>query len=320
MKDKTILIFGGSGTFGTAMTKKIQDEAKLIIHFDRDEKNQYISKQLNHNKNIIRVIGDIRDKEAVDNVINNFNPDIIMLASAMKHIDKCELFPDECRKTNIDGCINVINSAIEHNTNKLVFLSTDKATNPTTIYGCSKLFVEMYIQCVNSQNTTILTTRYGNVLGSNGSVLDTWKKQRDNGEALTITNPQMTRFFISIDQAIDLVLYALENGINKDLWVYNNKSCTIKQLADCFSNNQIEIGLRCIEKNDEALLTINELNHSCLIKNLYYQVQKSLREPIIAISGKIAYDKGKMYDKPLTSDNAERFTHDELMKLIEGIV
>ena len=160
LKDKIILIFGGSGTFGTAMTKRILDECKQIIHVDRDEKNQYLSKQNINSDKIIRVIGDIRDKEAVDNIIITYKPDIIMLASAMKHIDKCELYPDECRKTNIDGCINVINSAIVHNVDKLIFLSTDKATNPSTIYGCSKLFVEMYIKSVYSRNTTLLVTRY----------------------------------------------------------------------------------------------------------------------------------------------------------------
>lgn len=306
MKDKTILIFGGSGTFGTAMTDKIIDEAKLVIHYDRDEKNQYLSKQNNHDSKIIRIIGDIRDKEAVDKVMKSYKPDVVMLASAMKHIDKCEAYPDECRKTNIDGCINVINSAIEHDINKLVFLSTDKATNPTTIYGCSKLFVEMYIQAVNSENTTILTTRYGNVLGSNGSVVDIWRKQAEKGEALTITNPDMTRFFMSIEQAVDLVLYALKNGNNKDLWVYKNKACTIKDLADCISTNQIETGLRCVEKNDEALLTINELSHSKELNN-YYQVNKDITRVICDCT------------QPFRSDNAERFTKEELMELINEI-
>lgn len=302
MKDKTILIFGGSGTFGTAVTKAIQEEAKLIIHFDRDEKNQYISKQLNHNEKIIRVVGDIRDKEAVDNVISSYKPDIIMLASAMKHIDKCEAYPNECKKTNIDGCINVINSAIEKETPQLIFLSTDKATSPTTIYGCSKLFVEMYIQSVDSRNTMLLTTRYGNVLGSNGSVLDIWRRQHASGEPLTVTNPEMTRFFMTIEQAVDLVLYALANGEDKDLWVYNNKACTVKDLADCISENQVEVGLRCIEKSDEALLTINELEHSILDGD-YYQVNKAIL-------------KRREYDKPFRSDNADRFTQNELKGLI----
>jgi len=301
-----VLIFGGSGTFGTAMTNKIIDKVDMVIHYDRDEKNQYLSKQKNHDSKIVRIIGDIRDREAIDNCISTYKPDVVMLASAMKHIDKCEAYPDECRKTNIDGCINVINSCIANNVPKLVFLSTDKATNPTTIYGCSKLFVEMYIQAVDSKNTTILTTRYGNVLGSNGSVLDIWRKQAEKGEPLTITNPHMTRFFMSIEQAVNLVLFALENGNNKDLWVYNNKACTIKDLADCISDNQIETGLRCEEKNDEALLTINELSHSKIIGN-YYQVNKTIERILCECT------------QPFRSDNAERLTKEEIIEMIKEV-
>lgn len=309
MKDKVVMIFGGSGTFGTAMTESILNDVKMVVHFDRDEKNQYLSKQKIGNNKVVRVIGDIRDKDAVYSAISKYKPDIVMLASAMKHIDKCELYPDECRKTNIDGCINVINATIDNNVPKFVFLSTDKATNPTTIYGCSKLFVEMYIQDIDSKNTIMLTTRYGNVLGSNGSVVDIWKRQKNNYEPLTVTNPDMTRFFMPISGkygAVDLVLYSIENGIDKDLWIYKNKSCTIKQLADCISENQIEIGLRCVEKNDEALATINELNHSILHNDIYYQINKNT----------IVDTK---YTQPLNSDNAERLSRQELEELLSEL-
>ena len=136
-------------------------------------------------------------------------------------------------------------------------------------------------------------------------VLDIWKRQRDNGEPLTVTNPDMTRFFMSIGQAIDLVIFALENGSNKDLWVYNNKACTIKDLADCISNNQVEIGLRCVEKNDEALLTVNELNHSFL-KGNYYRVNIKKINNI-----------GCLAKIPFRSDNAPRYTNEELKELID---
>ena len=125
---------------------------------------------------------------------------------------------------------------------KLVFLSTDKATNPSTIYGCSKLFVEMYCQCVDNKNTQIIRTRYGNVFGSNGSVAWVFDKLSREGNKLTITNPNMTRFFMSLDNAVDLVYNAIQEGKHNDLWVYNNKSCTIKELADLFSENQEVIG------------------------------------------------------------------------------
>ena len=164
-----ICIFGGSGSFGTAMTKKLLEITNFeIIIFSRNEKMQFEHKQKFNSDRIKYIIGDIRDYKSVYNALEDV--DYVMLASAMKHIDKCESNPNECKKTNIDGCINVINASIERNVKKLIFLSTDKATNPTTLYGCSKLFVEMYCKCVNNKNTDIIITRYGNVFGSNGSV------------------------------------------------------------------------------------------------------------------------------------------------------
>lgn len=299
---KKVCIFGGSGSFGTAMTKRLLDTTDYeIVIFDRDEKAQFQHKQKFVNDRIRYIIGDIRDYFAVYNALEDI--DYVFLASAMKHIDKCESNPDECRKTNIDGCINVINASIDRKVKKLIFLSTDKATNPTTIYGCSKLFVEMYAQCVNNKDTDIIRTRYGNVFGSNGSVAWIFDKLSKEGKKLTITNPDMTRFFMSLDEAVDLVLYALDYGKNGDLWVYKNKSCTIKELADLFSENQEIIGNRCIEKTDEALLTINELKHSKEYGN-YIRVAKELDR------------EGEFI--PFTSDSADRFTKEELQTLLEN--
>lgn len=298
-----VCIFGGSGSFGTAMTRRLLETTDdEIIIFDRNEKMQFEHKQKFNNARVKYIIGDIRDYEAVYNALDGV--DYVMLASAMKHIDKCEANPNECRKTNIDGCINVINASIERKVKKLVFLSTDKATNPTTIYGCSKLFVEMYCQSVDNKDTQLIKTRYGNVFGSNGSVVWIFDKLAREGKTLTVTNPDMTRFFMSLDEAIDLVLYALKNGSNGDLFVYNNKSCTIKELADLFSDNQQVIGNRCIEKTDEALLTINELKHSEL-KGNYYRVNKDITND-------------DNFDKPFQSDNAVRLTKEELQALLDN--
>lgn len=298
-----IVIFGGSGSFGTAMTKRLCKDNKVVI-FSRNEKLQFEHRQkIGKQSNVFYVIGDIRDYEAVYDALEN--TDYVILASAMKHIDKCENNPNECKKTNIDGCINVINASIERNVKKLIFLSTDKATNPSTIYGCSKLFVEMYCQCVNNKNTEIIRTRYGNVFGSNGSVAWVFDKLSREGNKLTITNPDMTRFFMSLDNAVDLVYKALEEGKHNDLWVYNNKSCTIKELADLFSENQEVIGNRCEEKTDEALLTINELDHSELLGNTYYRVNKEIKNPF-------------KHNKPLQSDNVERLTKEELEEMLDN--
>ena len=285
------------------MTKKIlENYDDEIIIFSRNEKLQFEHKQKIKSDRVKYIIGDIRDYDAVYKALDNV--DYVILASAMKHIDKCESNPNECRKTNIDGCINVINASIERGVQKLVFLSTDKATNPSTIYGCSKLFVEMYIQCVDNKKTDLIRTRYGNVFGSNGSVAHIFDKLSKEGKQLTITNPDMTRFFMSLDDAVNLVEHALLYGVNGDLFVFNNKSCTIKELADMFSDNQIVIGNRCEEKTDEALLTINELKHSKQYDN-YYRVNKQTTND-------------KVFEQPLTSDNAERLTKEELQQLIDN--
>lgn len=299
-----ICIFGGSGSFGTAMTKKILDTTDYeIVIFSRNEKLQFEHKQKFNSDRINYIIGDTRDYKAVINALDGV--DYVMLASAMKHVDKCELNPNECKKTNIDGCINVINASIVKKVKKLIFLSTDKATNPSTIYGCSKLFIEMYCQSVNNRYTKIIRTRYGNVLGSNGSVAWIFNNLVNEDKELTITNPDMTRFFMSLDEAVDLVLFALENGRHGDLFVYNNKSCTIKELADCFSDKQKIVGNRCEEKSDEALLTVDELNHSKFIDNKYYRVNKNIRN-------------NNLYKEPLTSDNADRLTKEEIKEMIEN--
>ena len=262
---------------------------------------QFEHKQKFDNDRIKYIIGDIRDYKAVYNALEGV--DNVILASAMKHIDKCEANPNECKKTNIDGCINVINASIERGVKKLVFLSTDKATNPSTLYGCSKLFVEMYCQCVDNRDTEIIRTRYGNVFGSNGSVVWVFDKLSREGRKLKVTNPEMTRFFMSLNEAVDLVEYALRNGKNGDLFVYDNKSCTIRELAELFSSDYEIVGNRCVEKTDEALLTVNELQHSEILEDKYYRVNDNIEN-----------DYGYIY--PFQSDNARRLSREELEVLL----
>ncbi len=307
MEERKIVIFGGSGSFGTAMTRKIlENYDNDIIIFSRNEKMQFEHKEKFKNDRIRYVIGDIRDYKAVYDVLEGV--DAVLLASAMKHIDKCEKNPDECRKTNIDGCINVINASIKRGVKKLVFLSTDKATNPSTLYGMSKLFVETYIKCVDNKNTKLITTRYGNVLFSNGSVGHIFNKLAKEGKSLTVTTNENgeshRRFFMTINQAVDLVEYALQNGKHGDLWVYNNKQCNIEKLARAFSDNIEYIKERCVEKTDEALLTVNELNHSVLYPHNFIRVS----DDIDVISD---------HEKPFTSETAEELSDEELKEMIE---
>lgn len=303
-----VIIFGGSGSFGTAMTKKLLEKSTCdIVIFSRNEKLQFEHRErIGKSERVRYIIGDIRDYDRVYEALEGI--DYVLLASAMKHIDKCEGNPNECRKTNIDGCINVINASIERNVKKLVFLSTDKAQNPATLYGCSKLFVEMYCQCVDNKNTNIICTRYGNVLFSNGSVGHIFANLSKQNKALTVTTNEKgeshRRFFMTINQAVDLVEYALNNGRHKDLFVYNNKQCNIEKLARSFSDNIEHIEERCVEKTDESLLSINELNHSRLEEGKYYRVNEDIRSDI-------------EYDVPFTSEIAEELSDEELSEMIK---
>ena len=302
MKNKIVLITGGTGSFGNAMIKRLLKlGVKEIRSFSRNEKLQVETKMNASDKRVNFIVGDIRDYKSLLEAIKGV--DYVLNAAAMKHIDKCEKFPLEAKKTNIDGSVNVINACIENKVKKLILLSTDKSANATTIYGITKMFMEIYGKCVDNKKTQIISTRYGNVIGSNGSVIEIWKKLAKEGKPLKITDPNITRFFMTLDEALDLVLYALKNGKNGDLFVYNNKACNLKELADCISDNQEIMGLRCVEKLDEALLTTNELNHSEL-KGNYFKINEKIQSSI-------------KYDKPLTSDNAERFTKKELKEMLK---
>ena len=292
----------GNGSFANAMiTRLLKTDVKEIRVLSRNEKNQVEGRLLHKDHRVNYIIGDVRDYEAVIEATRGV--DYVMHSAALKHIDKCEKFPLEAKKTNIDGSVNVINACIENKVKKLILLSTDKATNATTIYGNTKMFMEMYARCVDNKDTDIICTRYGNVAGSNGSVIPIFKKLKEEKKPLTITDREITRFFMSLDEAVDLVLYALENGRNKDLFVYNNKACTVGEIADAISDNQVVLGLRCTEKSEEALLTVNELNHS-ILKGNYFKVNEELKAEV-------------NYTEPLTSDNADRFTQEELKALIE---
>jgi UDP-glucose 4-epimerase len=293
----------GNGSLTNAFISNILKDNSIeeIRVFSRNENNQVKSKLKFNDNRIKYIIGDIRDYNAIKEALNDI--DICVCAAALKHIGNCQNYPDECKKTNIDGNINVINASIENKVKKVIFISTDKATNPSTIYGCSKLFVEMYCKYVDSKNTDIITVRYGNVLGSNGSVVPIFFDKKEKGLPLSITNPNITRFFMSIEEAVNLILYAIKYGNNKDLIVYNNKACTVKELADCISDNQIITGLTYEEKSQEALITLTELKHSKFINN-YYIINDNIISDI-------------EYNDHITSDNCERLTTEELVNMLE---
>jgi len=292
----------GCGFLAKELIKELLEDCltENIKIYSRNEKEQWKTKNMFDDKRLQFIIGDVRDEKAIKTALKNV--DICIHTGAIKRIEVAEKQPMEAIKTNVIGSMNVINACNENKVSKLILISTDKATSATTCYGSTKFLMEC-MAYANDSETEIICTRYGNVFGSTGSVVPIFDNLVKNNKPLTVRNPNMTRFFMPIEECVGVILEALNLGENRDLWVYPSKSCTIKELADAFSENQIIIGTENIEKNDEALLTIEELNHS--IKCGKY----------IVVNSKISERK---YDKPLTSDNAERLTQDEIKEMLEN--
>jgi len=293
----------GSGFLAKYLIKSLLKDNKTekIKIFSRAEKEQWQVKSIFNNNKLEFIIGDIRDEDALKIALKDV--DYCIHTGAIKRIEVAEKQPMEAIKTNVIGSMNVINACIENKVKKLILISTDKATSATTCYGSTKFLMEC-MAYANESKTDIICTRYGNVFGSTGSVVPIFDELTKQNKSLTIRNPNMTRFFMSIDKCIDIILDSLKKGKNGELWVYESKSCTIKNLADAFSNNQIVIGTENIEKNDEALITINELNHSKKYKD-YYIIRKDYKSNIL-------------YTESLTSYNAKRLNQKEIKEMIKN--
>ena len=270
LKNKTLLVTGGTGSFGTKLTEHLLNKKiplKKIIIFSRDEDKQHRMKLEIKSNKVEFVIGDIRDKDSLRSAF--LNVDFIFHAAALKHVPSCEFFPMEAIKTNVLGTDNVLSVAQELNVKKVVLLSTDKACKPINAMGCTKMLMEkiMLSKAKKKQgNTTFSCVRYGNVLFSRGSVIPLFFKQIKEGKDITITHPKMTRFLMSLSKATDLVMYALQNSKNGDIFIHKAKSSYILDIAKaCLkitkSNNKITtIGIREGEKISETLITSDELS------------------------------------------------------------
>ena len=233
-KDKVLMITGGTGSFGHAVLDRfLNTDIKEIRIFSRDEKKQDDMRKEYDNDKIKFYIGDVRDKASIKNAI--YGVDYIFHAAALKQVPCCEFFPLEAVKTNIIGTDNVLTSAIEAGVSKVICLSTDKAAYPVNAMGSSKVMMEKVIVArsrnVDPEKTTICATRYGNVMCSRGSVIPLFIEQIKEKKPLTITNPNMTRFIMSLDEAIDLVMFAFENAKSGDIMVQKAPACTIGVLA-----------------------------------------------------------------------------------------
>jgi len=266
-KDKILLITGGTGSFGNAVLNKFltTDHFKEIRIFSRDEKKQDDMRNQLKSDKLKFYIGDVRDYNSVERAIRNV--DYVFHAAALKQVPSCEFFPLEATKTNVIGTQNVIDAAVANKVAKVICLSTDKAAYPINAMGISKALMEKVAVAAsrNSKDTTVCLTRYGNVMASRGSVIPLFLKQIKEGSQITITDPNMTRFLMSLDEAVDLVLFAFEHGNPGDLFVNKAPAGTIGDLAQalkelCNSNNEIKIiGTRHGEKLYETLCTREEM-------------------------------------------------------------
>jgi UDP-N-acetylglucosamine 4,6-dehydratase/5-epimerase len=266
-RDKTLLITGGTGSFGHAVMNRFLDtDIKEIRIFSRDEKKQDDMRKKYKNDKLKFYIGDVRDLASVKNAMHGV--DYIFHAAALKQVPSCEFFPMEAVKTNVIGTDNVLTAAIDYGIEKVICLSTDKAAYPINAMGISKAMMEkVYVakaKTVSPDRTHICGTRYGNVMASRGSVIPLFIEQLKNGEPLTVTDPNMTRFLMSLEEAVELVVFAFHNAVAGDIMVQKAPACTIGDLAQAIkelfnADNEIKvIGTRHGEKLYETLLTREE--------------------------------------------------------------
>lgn len=291
-KDKTLLITGGTGSFGNAVLNRfLATDIKEIRIFSRDEKKQddmrheYQAKMPEVSGKIKFYIGDVRDIASIKNAMNGV--DYIFHAAALKQVPSCEFFPIEAVKTNVMGTENVLTAAIEAGVKKVICLSTDKAAYPVNAMGTSKAMMEKVIvaksRTVDPGKTTICCTRYGNVMCSRGSVIPLFIDQIKSGRQLTVTEPKMTRFIMSLEEAVELVLFAFKNGNSGDIMVQKAPACTIEVLTNAVqelfnAKSEIKvIGIRHGEKMYETLLT-NEECANAVDMGAFYRVPCDKRD------------------------------------------
>ncbi len=326
-KNKTLLITGGTGSFGNAVLNRfLKTDIGEIRIFSRDEKKQddmrheFQAKMPEAANKIKFFIGDVRDAQSVRNAMHGV--DYIFHAAALKQVPSCEFFPIEAVKTNVLGTENVLSCAIDFGVKSIVCLSTDKAAYPVNAMGTSKAMMEKVIvaksRIVKSDKTKICCTRYGNVMCSRGSVIPLWIEQIKDGNPITITEPNMTRFIMSLEEAVDLVLFAFEKAESGDIMVQKAPACTIgvlaqavKDLFDKENKSEIKIiGIRHGEKMYETLLTNEECSNAVDLGD-FYRVPCDKRD--------LNYDKyfkdGDIDRNPLTefnSNNTELLTVDQV--------
>ena len=292
-QDKVLLITGGTGSFGNAVLRRFLDsDIREIRIFSRDEKKQDDMRHMLQSPKVKFYIGNVRDKSSVDVAMRGV--DYVFAAAALKQVPSCEFFPMEATRTNVIGTGNVLESAIEHGVSNVVVLSTDKAAYPINAMGISKALMEKVAiakgrELGEGAPTTICCTRYGNVMASRGSVIPLWVEQMMEGKPITITDPNMTRFMMTLDDAVDLVIYAFQHGHNGDLFVQKAPAATLSTLAEALKQTYAKvnpkygetevkvIGTRHGEKLYETLVTREEMSKAIVMGN-YYRIPCDTRD------------------------------------------
>lgn len=323
-KDKILLITGGTGSFGNAVLQRfLNTDIREIRIFSRDEKKQHDMRVELQNNKVKFHIGDVRDFDSINSAL--VGVDYVFHAAALKQVPSCEFYPIEAVKTNVLGTENVLNAAINQQVKKVICLSTDKAVYPINAMGISKGMMEkvMVAKSRISGGTVLVGTRYGNVMASRGSVIPLFYDQIMQNESITVTNPEMTRFMMSLNDAVDLVLYAFEHGNSGDIFVQKSPASTIGELAKAMvkiynSNTNIKIiGTRHAEKLYETLLASEEVQ---IAEDLgdYYRVPSDNRDLNYNKYFSEGVDSIKKIEE-YHSHNTKRLSEIELIDLLASI-
>lgn len=323
-KNKILLITGGTGSFGNAMLKGfLSSELKEIRIFSRDEKKQEDMRLIYKNDKLNFVIGDVRDFDSINNAMSEVN--FVFHAAALKQVPSCEFYPMQAVQTNILGAENVLEAAARNNVERVVVLSTDKAVYPINTMGMSKAIMEKLTISkardlrVAKANAVYTSTRYGNVMCSRGSIIPLFIKQIKEGRSLTITNPEMTRFMMSLDDSVSLVMFAFQNGKPGDIFVQRSPAATIGDLAQALKelfgvNNKIEIiGERHAEKMYETLCSKEEMSKAEDLGQ-FYRIPADFRD--LNYTKYVQEDGQKLLGKEYNSDNTERLDINKLKELL----
>jgi UDP-glucose 4-epimerase len=322
-KDKILMITGGTGSFGTTVLRKfLSTDLKEIRVFSRDEKKQEEIRMAFNNSKLKFYIGDVRDYSSIHQSLKNV--DYVFHAAALKQVPSCEFYPSEAYKTNVTGSENLMNAAIANNVKRVVMLSTDKAVYPINAMGLSKAMMEKCMvakaRFQGKNETIICATRYGNVIASRGSVIPLFIKQIKNNESVTVTDPNMTRFLMSLEESVNLVMHAFSNGKQGDIFVQKSPASTVINLAKALKiifkkNNKITtIGTRHGEKLFETLISREEMA-KVIEEEKYYRIPADNRD--LNYAEYFSRGSGEISNmEDYTSHNTSQLNVDEIIKLL----